>query len=1135
MHFYASAWAEFQKHLTLPTANTATPIRTTAEPALYFNERSLYFVNINSRLYDAIPGFLTGGGIFGTFVGLVAGIYLAQDGMSAGPQEMKQAMKFLMGGVSTAFLTSIFGIGLSILFSVLEKRRQHWVGRLVQRFSEQLESCLEMSHDENSGLSRIYHAQMEQVSELRKLCQILKTQTLTQSANPGGGEMDARIGASLAPAMGKMFETLIKYQDNQRASHQQSLQSALAPLLESFQGTLAEKLSSIELGLFALNENLRKQHESQIHLHESQTGLIRDLRESGQEGLLNTAEKIREAMDGLGANMSTLLRESAEGSFGRLDQAIGTLTHAIADMKGGQQQLHKDLVGEFTRIESGRQGQADQNLQTFERQVSNIQTNLDQQNERLAHSLKEAALALKALMEQSGNQLATNQRHSFGELDAILGRSVSSLADVATGMKRSQLELAAVLKDSTVGMSGRLERTIADLADVAAGMRGAQMEMSALLRDSSAGLAGRMERTITDLGSVAAGMKSAQMELVALLRESANSFSGQMGNSLRDLSQSSTAMLAVQNEMQRIFGAAPHLLVATEKLLTGMERFQDHIGTKIDTMGQIQAKELAAQKTPEQLLEEMNRFMHQSRSTSEQESNSVANTLVVAGELILHAAESLEQTAAGMASHFATSINQLSNNNAMMVNGIRQSSDQTTAQMIDSIAALRITMDGVNHTLGAVQHLVNGFSTRMEIQAVPAPQGGSELQRLQGRFEEILGGILHFVERMDANHQATVHSINDRNQAVTSVLHQSQQHLNTGKEELETLLQATAVSFHQSASEINQAANRMAQALQNSTRWTEESRHAIEGVVGFSRSFDQAQGRFGQLIDAMESGAMMIAVAGEKLQISSDKLELASNTLTASQETARQTLAAITKAHEQLRTLWHNYESRFVQVDESLGRTFVNLNNGLHEFSERVLAFISGVDDHMGGISEKLGYSIGDFGSKLEEMNDNLSEFLEKMSSILIKPIQEAARQVALAGNRIHATMQSVEEISNTVSISEGKVHDGAQQTLAAFQEAQERMKNTIAVMQNQLQATWVDHQSRFEQVNASMQQTMASINSDLEDFSSEKVLEFIGGVDEHMESVSQQLRDTIGDFNTKLDDLNDSMSFFIQTLSSVK
>ncbi|MBF0308756.1 MAG: hypothetical protein HQL56_04420 [Magnetococcales bacterium] len=1177
MHYFAQAWAEFGKHLVVPPANSGKLVRTTAEPSLYINERSLFFVNINSRLYDAVPGFLTAGGIFGTFVGLVAGIYLAQDGMSAGPNEMRQAMKFLMGGVSTAFLTSIFGIGLSVLFSVLEKRRQYWIGRLVQRFSEELESCLEMAASEDGGMNKMYAVQREQLVELQKLCQILKTPGAPQAAPPSEGaprDMDARIGSSLAPALGKMFETLVKYQENQRESQQQSLRNALSPLLENLQNSLADKVGSVELALHALNENLRRQQEGQ-------SLMLQDLKESRQEGLLHTAREIRETLEGVGVKMSTLMRESAEGSFGRLEQSVTALADAVSGLRGLQSQqteAHEKFLGEFSRLGASVQGAAAQKAEHLDKSVASLNSNLDQQNERLAGALREAARELRETLDRAGALLSANLRQSAGDFDALVGHSVADLADVASGMKSAQLELAALLRDSSTGLAGRMERTLADLADVASGMKSAQLELAALLRDSSAGLAGRMERTIADMGSVAAGMKSAQQELILLLRESANSFSGQMGRSLQDLAQSSTAMLAVQNEMQRIFGAAPHLLLATEKLLDGLERFQGGLGEKLSALVPAPRPEASPPQDNTLLLDRMNHILDQSRLALTQESKSVADTLVAAGGLLLHAAESLEQTAAGLSDHFAGALGRVSSSQEELAAGIGRSSEHVAERLEESLAAIASGIvshfaSSVTQLSGSQSELATDFrktgeqiSSRLEeslgsllytvermhdaqeelvrrmaqpVAATPTADPDralvGELQTFHSRFEEKLGLMLGLFERLESNNLSALAGFDQRNQSLGSALQESRQKQTLDNAQLQTLLQATSASFQQSAAEMSHAAARMSQALQQSTQWSEESRRAMEGVFNFARSFDAAQVRFGQLIDSMESGAMMIAVAGEKLQTSAEKMESVTTTLNTTQETARLTLNAIGKAHELLRDLWHNYQNRFEQVDGSLERTFVQLNNGLEEFSGRVLQFIAGVDDHMGGITEKLGRSIGDFGSRLEDLDDSMSGFLEKMSSTLISPMQATSRDMILAGEKIQASISSMEGLSNTLSITHGATQEGAEQTLSSITEAQERMKATINLMQRQLESTWNEQQQRFELVNASLQQTVANLNSDLEDFSSEKVLEFIGGVDEHMDSVSKQLRNTIGEFNTKLDDLNDSISFFLQSMSNLR
>ncbi|MEO5345502.1 MAG: MotA/TolQ/ExbB proton channel family protein [Magnetococcus sp. YQC-9] len=505
MHFFASAWAEFIKHITLPAADSQQAVRTSADPSLYFNERSLYFVNINTRLFDAIPGFLTGGGIFGTFVGLVAGIYLAQDGMAAGPQEMKQAMKFLMGGVSTAFITSIFGIGLSILFSIMEKRRQHWIGRLVHQFCEQLEACFEIQHREDSGMAKLHIAQMEQVAELKKLTRLLQTKTVgsEQTAQPAA-ELETRIGASLAPAIGKMFETLVRYQDNQRATQQQAMQGALAPLFEQFQNTLGEKLSAIELGLFALNENLRNQNAGM-------NDLWRDLRASGQEGLLHTAQSIRAAFDDFGVQFTQLMRESSAGSLNSLNQAMSRLTDSLAalhtaqeaqlrgvaeglnryqgDLRGfgdrqgqalaqlvtglndttgqGQKRLEQLLAGLNDTSDQGQkrleqlfstlQGANDQSSQRLEQLVSSLHKGIVGQNERLTLFVQDAARILSEL-KNNGEVQSTHTRQTTSSQEKVVNHLLANLADVAAGMKSSQIELAA-------GRSGGCGRRHARRAD----------------------------------------------------------------------------------------------------------------------------------------------------------------------------------------------------------------------------------------------------------------------------------------------------------------------------------------------------------------------------------------------------------------------------------------------------------------------------------------------------------------------------------------------------------------------------------------------------------------------------------------------------------------------------------------------
>lgn len=73
----------------------------------------------SSRVFQALPGILTGLGVLGTFVGLQLGIG-GLSGVSPEKLEPKQIMNLILG-CSIAFATSVWGVTASLLFSFFEK------------------------------------------------------------------------------------------------------------------------------------------------------------------------------------------------------------------------------------------------------------------------------------------------------------------------------------------------------------------------------------------------------------------------------------------------------------------------------------------------------------------------------------------------------------------------------------------------------------------------------------------------------------------------------------------------------------------------------------------------------------------------------------------------------------------------------------------------------------------------------------------------------------------------------------------------------------------------------------------------------------------------------------------------------
>ncbi|MDO4522310.1 MAG: MotA/TolQ/ExbB proton channel family protein [Eubacteriales bacterium] len=79
----------------------------------YINEEELDRM-IGKRLIDMIPDILTSLGILGTFIGLVVGL---KDFQPTNYEAMTTSVAALVDGIKVAFLTSIYGLALSLVFS----------------------------------------------------------------------------------------------------------------------------------------------------------------------------------------------------------------------------------------------------------------------------------------------------------------------------------------------------------------------------------------------------------------------------------------------------------------------------------------------------------------------------------------------------------------------------------------------------------------------------------------------------------------------------------------------------------------------------------------------------------------------------------------------------------------------------------------------------------------------------------------------------------------------------------------------------------------------------------------------------------------------------------------------------------
>ena len=104
----------------------------------FFNDYSVCrCAELNYRMLDSVSGTLVGLGLFGTFFGLTMGI---RGFNSSDTKHINDSIQGLLAGMGTAFYTSLFGMGTSIVYTFFDKAFRHRLHKHLYTLTEKLDS-----------------------------------------------------------------------------------------------------------------------------------------------------------------------------------------------------------------------------------------------------------------------------------------------------------------------------------------------------------------------------------------------------------------------------------------------------------------------------------------------------------------------------------------------------------------------------------------------------------------------------------------------------------------------------------------------------------------------------------------------------------------------------------------------------------------------------------------------------------------------------------------------------------------------------------------------------------------------------------------------------------------------------------
>ncbi|RME57834.1 hypothetical protein D6779_07825 [Candidatus Parcubacteria bacterium] len=342
-------WKEFYETLIFEDQDGVVRIRNSYNAEDFFSPSYLLGAKINLRFYKSMPNFLTGLGILGTFMGLAAGIYLAGINLSS-PDQANQALKNLLQGASLAFITSIVGLFLSMVFSGMEKKlmsgfeeaREKWVteldGYLNRVTTEQIsKDLLEESRQQTSYFSQFAEQVVFQLTEALE-------KTMPKA-------LDENVTAPLTKALDALQSSVEDLARNQQRTNEDTLHQIVEKFSETITGAAGKEMQEFASTVKALSEQVDNQIKQivkqQEEVHKQTESSVTALAETFEKGSKDLQEKVGESVNqilsGLSLTvekMSSVLNESTANISRELNEtstvfkeAVGGLTGSIKDVR----------------------------------------------------------------------------------------------------------------------------------------------------------------------------------------------------------------------------------------------------------------------------------------------------------------------------------------------------------------------------------------------------------------------------------------------------------------------------------------------------------------------------------------------------------------------------------------------------------------------------------------------------------------------------------------------------------------------------------------------------------------------------------------------------------------------------------
>lgn len=419
------------------------------------------------RFTASTANILTSLGILGTFAGIVVGL------MDFDPQNIDGSIESLLGGLKTAFLTSLAGMAGSIFYKAAlglipqkEQEETKSVGpeEIFSVMSQQLKASTEQLNASNELLSAI---KGDEDSSLTSQIKNLRTdindgQRTLNDQFKQTTERNAEFQSTLWKKMDEFGELLSK-------SATEQVINALKEVIVDFNEKLTEqfgenfkRLDESVKKLVDWQENYRHQLEDMATKYQMGVDAISSTEKSvahineRAEAIPVTMEKLHQVME-LGHGQVTQLEDRLEAFKDLRDKAVEAMPQIREQMDTTMNVIGDSVKATSTHYESM--------LVESQKIIDNFSTTATQSVDFMPTNLESGAEHVSNKLIESSHTLGGKLAEASSDIQEQVGTATGGLSNVTSHLTDTTEQIRQHLEDSITELNGQLRVLVADIKD----------------------------------------------------------------------------------------------------------------------------------------------------------------------------------------------------------------------------------------------------------------------------------------------------------------------------------------------------------------------------------------------------------------------------------------------------------------------------------------------------------------------------------------------------------------------------------------------------------------------------------------------------------------------------------------------